>query len=145
LGGTVPQYTFEVERAEGVALTSVIYPIEDIESAEGSGAEVASSGYYLNDSAESTGLSLLSGDLRAALKIYSGWPEESLESTGFELISGDLRPGLFIYSEWPEESLESTGFDLMSGEMEASRIGYENWPHESAESTGFELIGGNIE
>src|SRR5690606_1030152 len=38
LGGAVPQYVFEVERAEGVALTSLLYDVECIEDAESTGA-----------------------------------------------------------------------------------------------------------
>lgn len=37
LGGALPQYVFEVERAEGVALTSLLYSVENIESLDSSG------------------------------------------------------------------------------------------------------------
>lgn len=144
MGGSVPQYVFEVERAEGVALTSLLYDVECIEDAESTGAVLLPGGPVVIDSAESSGIELVSGELRQAIKDYSDWPHEPTESLGIELLSGELRRTLKAYTDWPAESSESTGIELLSGELRAALIKYENWPVESTESTGIELIGGTL-
>lgn len=78
LGGAVPQYVFEVERAEGVALTSLLYNVECIEGAKSTGAVLLPGGPVVIESTESTGVELLSGELRPAVQVYENWPAESL-------------------------------------------------------------------
>lgn len=144
LGGAIPQYIYEVERAEGVALSSLLYDVECIEDAESTGAVLLPGGTVVIDSAESAGIELVSGELRPAIQVYDKWPYESTESLGVELLSGKLGPAIQDYTGWPAESSESTGIELLSGELRAALIKYENWPAESAESTGIELIGGTL-
>lgn len=144
LGGAIPQYIYEVERAEGVALTSLLYNAECIEDAESTGAVLLPGGPVVVDSAESSGIDLMSGELRQTLKDYSDWPHEPTESLGIELVSGELRQAIKSYTDWPAESSESNGIELMSGELRVALIKYEKWPVESTESTGIELIGGTL-
>ena len=144
LGGAIPQYIYEVERAEGVALTSLLYDIECIEGAVSTGVEALPGGPVVVDSSESTSIELLSGELRQLLKDYSDGEPELADSTGVELLSGELRRAIQSYTDWPAESSESTGVELLSGELREALISYENWPVESIESTGVELIGGSF-
>ena len=146
LGGAVPQYIFEVERAEGVALTSLLYDVECIDDAESTGAVLLPGRpVVINiDSAESSGIGLVSGELRSAIQVYDKWPYESTESLGVELLSGKLGPAIQTYTGWPAERTESTGIELASGELRVALIKYENWPIESTESTGIELLGGTL-
>lgn len=144
LGGAIPQYIYEVERAEGVALTSILYDVECIEDAESTGAVLLPGGPVVIDSAESSGIELVSGELRSVIQVYDTWPYESTESLGVELLSGKLGPAIQVYTNWPAESSESTGIELVSGELRVALIKYENWPVESTESTGIQLIGGTL-
>lgn len=144
LGGAIPQYIYEVERAEGVALTSLLYDVECIEDAESTGVVLLPGGPVVIDSAESSGIELVSGELRQTLKDYSDWPNEPAESLGIELVSGELRQAIKSYTDGSAEPAESTGIELVSGELRVALIKYEKWPVESTESTGIELIGGTL-
>lgn len=144
LGGAIPQYIFEVERAEGVALTSLLYNIECIEDSESTGAVLLPGGPVVIDSANSSGFELFSGELRETLKEYSGWPFEPAESAGIELLSGELRSTLNSYAEWPAEPMESIGIEIVDSGIRVALIKYQNWPVESVESAGFEIVGGTL-
>lgn len=144
LGGAVPQYIFEVERAEGVPLTSLIYNVESIDSSDSKGADLLSGGPVVSDSAESTGFGLLSGELIVKLKDYVDWPAEPLVSGGMDILAADLRSLVKDYSNWPNELAESQGLEITGGQLRVAVINYENWPFESIDSTGLEVTGGSL-
>lgn len=144
LGGALPQYTFEVERAEGVALTSLLYNVEDIENVESTGVVLSPGGPVVIDSIGSSGVEIVSGELRLAIRAYNDWSPELLDSTGLELVSGEIRQAIKYYNDWRPESVDSTGVELVSSELRAGLIKYENWPVESIGSTGIEITGGTL-
>lgn len=145
-GGAIPQYIFEAERAEGVALTSVIYAVEDIEDAASNGAQISPGPEVVEESAESGGVELVSGEIFTFGNVdYEDWPAEETESGGIELVSGEIITyGSQFYTDWPAEPTESLGIELMAGELRLGLIEYENWPIESTESGGITLTGGTL-
>lgn len=144
MSGSIPQFVFEVERAEGVPLTSRPYAIEDIDEATGEEISIRETGFYYKEYLESSGIDIVSGALRDLLLKYDQWTHEDLESSGLDAVSGNLRATLKRYENWPAESNESTGIDILYGDIRVALIKYQNWPVESIESTGMEIIGGTL-
>jgi len=133
LGGAIPQYVFEVERAEGVALTSLLYDVEDIESADSSAQaigirspliqagtapdEIVSVGAFQSISfsaklinvnqleAVDSAVSISGFSFRKVLNQYE-YPAESIDSAAM-VSSISNRVALITYSEYPEEQLDS--------------------------------------
>jgi hypothetical protein len=145
LGGMVPQYIFEVERAEGVALTSRPYAVDYMEGMDAypATARAAPSASYL-ESLDAGGASIVAGELRSVVQPYTLWPVESLDATGASIISGSLASIVKSYTLWPAESLDATGATIIAGELKTVVITYSNWPVESLDATGATIIGGSL-
>lgn len=144
MGGSVPQYVFEVERAEGVALTSRPYNIEDIERSGSQGVEVRPDGYYLRDAAAGGAISLEDGNMRPLLIRYQNWPADNTKAEGVAILSGGMVNALTRYDNWPPEEIDSSGFNLLEGVLRPGVIKYEQWPTESVNANGFEILGGEL-
>ena len=92
LGGAVPQYQFEVERAEGLFLTSRPYAIESIDAMQMENPSNLKS-LNISDGPEGmdfAGPSLISGDLSVTLVEYTNYPDEAVDIAGPSIISGSL-------------------------------------------------------
>lgn len=124
MGGAVPQWIFEVVRAEGYALTSPPYPIVSAESSQGD-ADLA--GGYLGSVLESyavserlavNALGVASGELRSALE--STALTESVAVASFGIDAGTLRAGLVSYAGSDQAQVSEQG--VASGVLRIGRI-----------------------
>lgn len=146
LGGAVPQFTFEVERAEGTYLTSKPYVAEFDDAASASfslesGTLAKMAEEYTDWPIEQAGaeFSLKGGAFRTLRREYTDWPAEQA-SAEFSLKGGELRRVRKLYSDWPADKAWAE-FSLKSGSKRAALVKYTNWP---ADKTGaeFSLKGG---
>ena len=143
-GGAVPQWQFEVVRAEGLYLTSWVYPIEVIESGQSTGGTAAgapSVGY--TEAGESTGGAVLGGSFASVLEAFDAGMDSG-ESTGGAVVGGQFDQVLLEYSRYAPEDLESTGGAVLGGDMNLGLIRYERYEIESLESKGGAVIGGTF-
>ncbi|HIQ53191.1 MAG TPA: hypothetical protein EYH51_08020 [Pseudomonas pachastrellae] len=141
MGGAVPQWKFQVERAEGYALTSRPYPIEVIEEGQHSGGALKTSpSAFIRDSAEQTGGGIAAGVLRSLVLEHSYI--EGAEQTGGGISAGQYRRLITPYS-WPPESLEHSGGAITGGSFRRSVVTYTRWPVESLEHSGGGITGGS--
>ena len=143
-GGAVPQWQFEVVRAEGLYLTSWVYPIEVIESGQSTGGTAAgapSVGY--TEAGESTGGAVLGGSFSSTLLALDAGVESG-ESTGGAVLGGSFASLLEAFTA-PIESGESTGGAVLGGDMNLGLIRYERYEIESLESKGGAVIGGTFD
>lgn len=143
-GGMVPQWQFEVERAEGIYYTSKPYAIESVENLQLNEADGLVAPFDPTDELELSGVSVTSGSLRDPLIIYSDWPEESIDLEELSVLSGDLREPLVDYSDWPEESIDLNGLSVISGELRVTILTYGNWPIEAIDLNELQVTGGTL-
>lgn len=142
-GGAVPQWTFEVERAEGYVLTSRPYPVEAFEYATVSGGGLLSGDHRVPpvinfaDSLDQSGGGLLAGEHRDLLQTYSY--VEAVDQGG-GLLAGEFNQILRRYSI-PIEAVDQGG-GLLSGDFRTGLIKYDRWPIESVYQSGGGLLGG---
>lgn len=146
LGGAVPQWQFEVARAEGLVLTSKPYPADTTDAIEinfqlidGELRSILNS-YSIPAESIDIDFDLVGGELRQALHTYS-IPTEALD-IDFDLVAGELRSVLHSYTDWPEEAID-IDFDLVAGELRVALIEYLNWPAEGVDIT-FSLVSGSM-
>ncbi len=143
-GGAVPQWTFEVERMEGVYLTSTPYAIEtkdDLNYHNPDYVRADPTGIF-TESVLMGNASLLSADLKAMLVAYN--TIESLTISQASLQSGELKSVVIQYPNWPAESLTISQASLQSGELKTVVIQYPNWPAESLTISQASLEGGTL-
>lgn len=148
MGGSVPQYLFEVERAEYLAVTSKPYPMQDIQAIESASSAVVSARFdpvRIPDTIEATdsSCSLISGELRETFIDYQRWPFEAVDSYTL-LISCELRQLFINYDDGAVEALDATGAAVVSGIFAQTLIYYDDWPVEAIDSTGASLISGSL-
>lgn len=147
LGGAVPQYTFEVERAEGVALTSKPYPVEVFENTDAgppgiSDGAIASPNRFTvlapeaTDAAPST---IVGGDLRATLQLYSF--TEATDASSPVISYGELRQTLILTQMTPEAT-DAASPVIQSGILKATLIKYEQYPPEATDAAAPLITGG---
>jgi hypothetical protein len=142
LGGSVPQYVFEAERAEGISVTSKPYAIEAIDEAEHkSGSVKQSPSAQLIEALDSSG-AVVSGVFRAPLLAYNAG-FESLDSIGGSVVSGVFGGTITKAYNVGTESLDNTGGSVVSGVFRAALITYSRYPIESLNSTGGAVVGGS--
>lgn len=141
LGGAVPQFMFEVERAEGFPVTSRPYPIEDIAGVASLGVTgvVAPPLAGRTEGAESGGTSVVGGELRSLLRQVP--ITEGLDAT-YDLTGGDLRT--LLKSTSPSDSADSNGTSVTGGELRRTLISYSNYAPEGVNSDGSSLSGGSL-
>lgn len=144
MGGSVPQWQFEVVRAEGVYLTSKPYPVQVIEEGSaGSGAVVKESPDFVTFEALDAGSgAVVSGEHRTNLTLLEIEPEE-LDAGSGAVVSGEFRAVLIDYDDGLPESLESGSGAVLSGEFKEALIIYSDWPVESLDSGSGAVTGGS--
>lgn len=144
LGGAVPQWIFEVVRAEGTFLTSKPYSLEAIDGFDSAGAGIRSLPTVngVTDGFDSSSAGLLSGVHRTSFSTYDNWPPENLDSTDAGILSGVHRATIASYDNWPPENLDSTDAGILSGVHRIGLIEYTNWPPENLDSTDAGLLSG---
>ncbi|MBD8790970.1 hypothetical protein IFR09_11330 [Pseudomonas syringae] len=141
MSGAVPQFQFEVERAEGFSLTSRVYPGEVIEAVESTPAKADAPWQGFTEALGSSGLSLEAGSLRDTLKKSSYL--EALETSGLSIESGELRQTLKQYVV-PPEGVSSSGMAIQSGELRRTLISYLNYAPEGISSSGVSVTSGTL-
>jgi len=141
-GGAVPQWIFEVERSEGVFLTSTLYPIESIESIYPSINQIKQSPEYATIESILPQVSVTSGELKTPLIEYTNLPAESLSASQVSVTSGELKTPLIKYTNWPAESLSASQVSVTSGELKTLLIKYTNWPAESLSASQVSVTSG---
>jgi len=124
LGGAVPQYIFEVVRAEGIPYTSRPYAVEDVDSM----------------SIDTT--SIASGVFRAQLLSYDDGLTEGIE-IGETIDSGVFRQSLFTYDDGLTEGIE-IGETIDSGNMRVGLILYEDALPEGITVSSTEITSGYL-
>jgi len=143
MGGAVPSYQFEVERAEGVYLTSRPYAVEGLEGIESlapitDGAPFILSSELLDIAApEITG-----GELRM---IYLDYDDgiEAIDAEAPEVVSGELRTIHKSYTML-DEAVDSAAPEITAGELRLGLIDYTKYPAEAIDSDPAEITGGSL-
>ncbi|MFP5422466.1 MAG: hypothetical protein ACLGID_13495 [Gammaproteobacteria bacterium] len=144
MGGSVPQYLFEAERAEGVYVTSRPYAVEDINNSEYTAVALKESPSITTDqSADSIGISLLSGHHSDGVLTYDDWPLESTDAGSLILFSGSHSSTTIVYNKWPIDSVDSASTAVIDGSFKKTVITYDKWPIEGVDAATINLIGGS--
>jgi hypothetical protein len=140
LSGAVPQWQFEVERAEGYALTSRPYAVEVVESLQSNGESVTAPWQGFTEALGSGGSRVADGSLRSVLTTYP--LIDGLGSAGSTVTGGALREILKTYAMTPE-ALTSGGSAIASGSLKQILISY-NFSPEAIGSGGLSLVSGTL-
>ncbi|MDY7565778.1 hypothetical protein QN400_10455 [Pseudomonas sp. RTC3] len=131
LGGAIPQFIFEVERAEGMPLTSRIYPIEDIQAVQENGTVGLRGAPFINRvEGVDSGESLVTGSMRSMLQTYRNYAPEGTQLIAETLIRAELRSILKAYPNYAPEAVNDSGV-LVSGTLTRTLIRYANYAPEA--------------
>jgi len=146
MGGSVPQYVFEVERAEGTYLTSRPYAVEGIESIDGLPGLVKKEGptTVVSDSLDAGSGALVSGRFSSIL-LATGYTE-SLDVQPGLVVGGEFRQAFILktYEDGLPESLESSTGSVVGGDLfRLGLIHYDRWPVESLDAGSGAVTGGS--
>lgn len=144
-GGMVPQWQFEVERAEGVYYTSKPYSVESFERIDAGKASVREEFDVEPDELQSDPALIIAGELRDPIISYSYWPTEAVDAEGPFIVGGDLETqgGPKYYTDWPPEAVDAS-LSLPMGSMRIGLVRYTNWPVEACDAGQFSVIGGSL-
>lgn len=143
-GGMVPQWLFEVERAEGVYLTSKLYAVEDLENLQLGEMGKLAQPFVPSDDLLLGAMDIISGELREPLINYNNWTPEALDVAQLVVTAGELKAPLITYNNWPAESLNINQVEVISGTLRVALVTYDDWPTESLDIGQIEIIGGNL-
>lgn len=144
MGGSVPQWQFEVERAEGIYYTSKPYAVEDVEGVALSPVLSIKQDFEPLDLVQIGQAEVISGDLREPLVTYENWPAEALDLGAAQVTEGQLRDPLVTYSDWPEEAVDLGAVSVVSGELRIALISYVDWPEEAIDLGQAQVTGGSL-
>ncbi len=142
-GGAVPQYQFEVERAEGVYLTSRPYAAEGLEGISSSPMSVRATPYVEPDLIEHGAAEITGGLLRDPLHDYDDWPPEAVDAGAPEITGGEFRS---IYDTYtiPPEAVDAGAPEITAGELREALLSYNEWPAEAIDAGAPEITGGTL-
>jgi hypothetical protein len=133
-GGAVPQYIFEVERAEGVYFTSKPYPIECTESAQLSEMSAKPGPSTLKVEAVTfDSLALESGSLRSVVQEYGDYGPEALDLSSIALDSGNLISLIKTYEYRDPEAVDLSQIGIESGIFKNILVTYDEAKPEAAQ------------
>ncbi len=141
-GGAIPQYAFEVERAEGFTLTSRPYAVESREDLQADFKAVRFSPSTKTDAAMSSQFAAVTASLRPGLSSYDGYPVESF-TAAFTTISATLTSALTRWDDYPPEGFNAA-FVGVSGQLTPALVRYDRYEIESITAT-FSNITGTLE
>lgn len=142
-GGMVPQWLFEVERAEGSYLTSKPYAVECIESAQAGlyGARIPE--YVDPDEVQAAPYSVVGAVLREPLITHDCDPEE-IEAGQYYATSATLRQPLIHYKDGLPESVDAGQYVASSAILRSGIVKYENYPAESIDAGQYTVTGATL-
>jgi hypothetical protein len=155
LGGALPQWIFEVVRAEGIFLTSRPYAVEDIEATDANQSEMTRIRYTShhvdeNDATESGPPLITSGLLEQTffLRNYEDWPPEATDADAPLITGGNLVDASVPNIEYAyEEATDASAPLITSGNLEQTffLIEYNNYPAEATDAMPPIITGGTLE
>lgn len=139
MGGAVPQFIFEVIRAEGYALTTRPYAAESVDELDvttpvsrSSGKTARSDKDALNASSMTLTAATLTEQAKKAATVI-----ENID-TGITLSGAVLKGAVHV----GPETLEAFGVSVGSGTLDKRLVTYENYATEATELSGITLLGG---
>ena len=140
-GGAIPQWLFEVERAEGYVLTSKPYAAEEVTAVgiTGPGLRPAPSA-LVREGVDVQGATVTGGTLRSLVVNHTYI--EGID-TGSTLTGANLRTLLHGYTV-PPEGVDAAGGTITSGSLQTKLINYQRYPVEGVEVGGGVLVGGSL-
>jgi hypothetical protein len=143
MGGAVPQYQFEVERAEGVYLTSRPYAAEGLEGIASDPMSVRATPYVEPDLIEHGAAEITGGVLRDPLHVYDDGLPEAIDAGAPEITGGEFRS---IYDSYtvPPEAVDAGAPEITAGELREALISYDEWPAEAIDAGAPEITGGTL-
>ena len=144
LGGAVPMFQFEVERAEGTYLTSRPYSAEIIDDLDCGAATFEQSPYLSADLLDAGAPEITEGSLRDIYNEYTNWPEEALDAGAPEITGGEHRVIYKDYTYWPTEALDAGATEITGGTLRDILIQYTDWPEEALDAGAPEITGGTL-
>lgn len=144
--GAVPQYIYEVERAEGYALTSRPYPVEDLEEARTVGHVLALSlrdPTFEYEDAAAEGAQTMAASVTGMVFRNPLVQLETLDAaeTAGTSITGMVFRQPLVQLEPTLDAAETAGASISGVVFRAGLIPYANWPIEAAETTGHIISG----
>ena len=142
-GGAIPQYQFEVERAEGTYLTSRPYSLEVTEGIEQDPSSAFSTFVVAPENMQQSPMEILSGQLRGPLAEYTDGEPEAIENDPLEILEGQLRGPLVEYT-METEAMDSSPPQVTEGEIRVALIDYAEWPVEALDQATPEITGGSL-
>lgn len=142
-GGMVPQWLFEVERAEGTYLTSKPYAMECIESAQAGEYRARTPEYVDPDEVQAAPYLVIGADLREPLITYDCDPEE-IEAGQYYATSAALRQPLIQYKDGLPESVDAGQYVAVSAALRSGLVKYGNYPAESIDAGQYTVTGATL-
>lgn len=142
--GAVPQYQFEVERAEGTYLTSKPYAMELIDAIDSRPPSMSAPFVVPAELIGMRAPEITGGELRAPLVHYSDGLPEAFDSLPAEITEGELRSLLIHYSDGLPEAVDSFPPEIIEGELRLGLIQYTDWPEEAFDISPPQIIGGTL-
>lgn len=143
LGGSVPQWLFEVERAEGIFYTSRPYAIESIEGVQAGQATVRVPPEVPPDEVQAGQAEIIGGALRDPLVTYTV-PAESVDAGQAQILAGALRAPLVSYANWPPEAVDAGPAQITAGTLRVALTTYTIQPPDAVDAGQAQIIGGTL-
>jgi hypothetical protein len=142
--GAVPQYQFEVERAEGTYLTSKPYAVEISEALEIRPIEAEAPFVVPFDLMSMSAPEITDGSLRSPYVDYTDGIPEAVENVPAEITEGELRNALIDYTDGLPEAVENYPAEITEGELRVALIDYTDWPVEALDAEPPQITGGSL-
>ncbi len=147
LAGRIPQWTFEVVKAEGFVVTSRPYPVEDFgymqeQDPSAPDPTLISERDFVDEST-----SVTTGSMKEVLIVYDDAVHESMDENGPEVVSGLLYEDsgtTVTYNDGDPEAMDEEGPEVVSGTLETILIEYENYEPEGVEEGAATITGGSL-
>lgn len=144
MGGAVPQYIFEVERAEGYYLTSMPYPVEDLQSLNAQSAAVDGPLNFPTETLGAGSAGIVGGSLRSPLINYDTGKPEGVDADSATIDGGQLIKMLISYGDGLPDSLNAQISTISGGSMEVKLIVYSNSKIDSTQANAATIQGGDL-
>lgn len=142
LGGAVPQYQFEVERAEGIYRTSRPYAVEDIESLRVGAVDRLRWDFEPIDDLQLGQLIITEASLRDPLRTYE-MEAEALNMGVAIVTAGMLQQPLATY-EMEAEAIDVGAAVVTGGVLRVGLATYDRWPPEAVDVGQLQITGGSL-
>jgi hypothetical protein len=139
LGGAVPQWIYEVERAEGTYLTSRPYAVEDIQAASASVSDLKPPPQFRYTDASVSSIAVTGGVLRIAFQSITQDPEAA--DSAVRLEGGELRNVYVSLDQNPEAA--DSAVTMTDGELRTALIIYDFYEPEALDSS-VTITGGDL-